>query len=282
MQAQIIKTHSLTILTYLALAALFVPTFYKLFSYGWRQADYSHGPLILGAFLWLLWREKKFISMPTDTKFHLSYLCVILFGLFCYVMGSIHKALLVESFSIIPIFIGTTGFLLGRQALAMVLFPAMFLVFLIPPPLFFIDMVTSPLKLIVAKTSEIFLHIAGYTINRNGVLLFIGDYTIVVGDACSGLRSLVSLLAVGALYAYLQNISNLKKAFLFLSIIPISIIANIIRLIVLALITYYYGESAGQGFFHNFSGLLLFIIAIGCLVLIDVFLNRKTVYADNR
>lgn len=134
---------------------------------------------------------------------------------------------------------------------------------------------TAPLQLMVSSATAFLLKSAGYLVSRDGVILHIGDYTIVVGEACSGMRSLVSLMSVGAVYAYLQNISNRKRTILFLSIIPISIIANIFRLIVLALITYHFGDAAGQGFFHEFSGFFLFIVALGSLVIVDILLDRK-------
>jgi exosortase len=168
-----------------------------------------------------------------------------------------------------------TGFLLGKEALLRFLFPAAFLLFLVPPPLFLIDLVTSPLKLFLAYVAERFLTFTGYAAGRSGTVLFIGDYSIVVGDACSGLRSLIALMAVGAVYAYLQKMPGWKRGALFLAVIPISVFANFIRLILLALITYYFGEAAGQGFFHYFSGLLLFSIALLSLVLVDVLLDQR-------
>lgn len=219
--------------------------------------------------------EESFFLTSADSKTHLFSFFILLFGLILYIFGSIHKTVMFESFSLIPVFMGTTGFLLGREALRYVLFPAAFLIFLVPPPLFFIDMLTSPLKMMAAAISESLLRLAGYTIGRNGVILFIGDYSIVVGDACSGIRSLISLMAVGALYAYLQKTSNPKKAVLFMSIIPIAIVANIIRLMLFALITYHFGEAAGQGFFHYFSGILIFLMSLLSLIIVDVFiLNR--------
>lgn len=275
---ELIKSRPLTIITYLVLTALFVPTFYKLYSYGWNNADYSHGPLILIAFFWLLWRKREEFTLPCEADINVLSLCSLLFGLFCYTVGSILSSMVLESFAMVPVLIGATGFLYGRQAVSSILFPALFLIFLVPPPGFVIDMITFPLKLGVAVVSVYILKAAGYLISRDGAIMYIGDYTIIVGDACSGMRSLVSLMAVGAFYGYLQTMSNFKRMTLFLSVIPIAIIANIIRLIVFALITYYFGEAAGQGFFHNFSGLLLFIIAMGCLVCIEVFLNRRTTY----
>lgn len=270
------ELHYLKAVTYLLLATIYIPTFYKLFSFGWRQADYSHGPLIFLVFLWLIWRKREVFSIPFDDRIQPFALSVLLFGLLLYIFGSIQRTIMLEAFSLIPVFIGATGFLLGREALRHVLFPAAFLIFLVPPPLFFIDMLTSPLKAMVASVSESLLRFAGYTVSRNGNICFIGDYSIIVGDACSGLRSLISLMAVGAIYAYLQKISNLKRFVLFLSIIPIAISANIIRFLLFALITYYFGEAAGQGFFHNFSGILLFVIALISLVILDALIDRRS------
>jgi exosortase len=259
---------------FILLASLYVPTFYRLFSYGWRQSDYTHGPLILLVFLWIIWQKRALFTLPADNGRQPWFVATLLFGLVLYVFGVICGVMMFEAGSLIPVLLGATGYLYGRAALLLLLFPAAFLIFLVPPPLFFIDFVTSPLKLLVAKATAPLLAIFGYPISRDGVILYIGDYSIIVGDACSGLRSLVSLMSVGALYAYMQKISKVKKGIIFLSIIPISVAGNILRLIILCLITYHFGDAAGQGFFHNFSGFFLFIVALGCLVIVDVILDR--------
>jgi exosortase len=268
------NVHPLTWVAYLAFCALFVPTFYKLFTYGWDYADYSHGPLILAAFFWLIWRERTFLSTVPDRQNSIFSLPLLFFGLLCYTGSAILGSMVSESFAMIPVFLGMTGLLLGKQAMKRMLFPACFLIFLVPPPGFFIDMITAPLQMLVTVASAGLLKFVGYTVHRDGVILHIADYTIIVGAPCSGLRSLISLMAVGALYTYLQKMSNIKRAILFCSILPITIFANIIRLVVLALITYYFGEAAGQGFFHDFSGFVLFIIAMISLVLFDALLDR--------
>ena len=280
MQASAVKldmqhnVSSFTAVVYIAFAALFIPTFYKLFTYGWRQADYSHGPLILLVFFWMLWEKRVTLSLPEANGLQPAYLALLLLGLLLYAFGSTSRVIMFESFSLIPILLGVSGFLCGKQAIKGLLFPAAFLIFLVPPPLFLIDYITSPLKTFVAAASTHILSGLGYPISRSGVYLYIGDYSIIVGDACSGLRSFVSLMTVGALYTYMQKISTAKKGLLFLSIIPISVFANIMRLILLCLITYHFGDAAGQGFFHNFSGFLLFIVALAGLVLIDALLDR--------
>ncbi|MCC6544220.1 MAG: exosortase [Nitrospirae bacterium] len=267
--------YSLKSVTYLLLTILYIPTFYKLSTGGWKLADYTQGPLILIAFLWLIWTKRAAFSLPSTNRIQPFSFCLLTIGLLLYAFGAVQKLLILEIFSLILVLIGTTGFLLGKDATKKILFPALFLIFLVPPPLFVIDMMTSPLKRMVAKATEIILSSAGYLISRNGVILFVGDYNIVVGDACSGLRSLISLMSVGAIYVYLTNSSALKRGLLFSSIIPIAIFANIIRLLLLALITYHFGEAAGQGFFHNFSGILVFVMSLIGLFLLDLLINRK-------
>lgn len=257
-----------------AVVALYVPTLYRLADYGWRQADYSHGWLIFGVFMWLLWKQRAVLRLPNDGILHPASLGLFVIGLLLYAFGSATRVMLIESFSAVPVFLGCSGFLFGRGALKALLFPAAFLLFLVPPPAFLIDMITSPLKVGVAAAAEKTLALAGYHISRAGVTLSIGDYSIVVGDACSGVRSMISLMAVGVLYAHLQPGGVGRKLLLSAAIIPIAICANIIRLIVLALVTFHFGEAAGQGFFHDFSGFVLFIIALGGLIGFDLLLDR--------
>ena len=248
----------------LSVAAIYVPTFRKLFSYGWRLADYSQGPLVLAAFLWLLWRQKEVFYDPVDDDAHPFFLALMACGLLIYLFGQAERALVIESLSMVPVFIGTAGLLFGGAA-RRVLFPALYLVFLVPPPAFMADMITSPLKKFSTAASVFILRSAGYAASRTGVLLRVGDYMIVVGRACSGMRSLVALMAAGALYAYLRKAPAPKKIFLFASVLPISIGANVARLVAMALLTYHFGEAAGRGLPHEFLGLVVFAAALACL-----------------
>ena len=266
----------LTAITCLAVAALFVPTFYKLFSFGWDNADYSHGPLVLGAFFWLLWRKRAALDPAADDDgFSILSLVLLLFGIACYAIGSMHGSMAIEAFSVVPVLIGAAGFLLGTRVMKELLFPACYLLFLVPPPLVLTDMLTSPLKMFVATTSAWLLKAAGYLVTRNGATILMDDYSIIVGDPCSGMRSLIALMSVGALYAYLLQTSNLKKWVLFCSTFPISVMANIVRLMMLCLITFYLGEAAAEGFLHKFSGFVLFAVSLTSLVLLDIVMHRR-------
>lgn len=264
----------LTIVTDVALVAVFIPTFYKLFAYGWKNADYSHGPLILAVFIWLLWKKRNVFAMQGSDAPQWGYLALFIVGLTLFAFGVTTRVMMFEAGALLPVLLGATGFLYGSKAFRMLLFPVTYLIFLVPPPLFLIDYITSPLKKLVSAVSVPVLSLLGYPASRNGVSLFVGDYSIIIGDACSGMRSLVSLLAIGALYVWPRKLSPARKTALLLTILPIAIAANIARLVLLALITYHIGDSAGQRFFHDYSGFFLFCFSLVALVVVDAVLSR--------
>src|SRR5262249_42837039 len=138
---------------------------------------------------------------------------------------------------------------------------------LVPLPGFIIDAVTAPLKSMVSQIVESTLYAVGYPVGRNGVVINIGPYQLLVADACSGLNSMFSLLALGMLYLYLIPAASIARSVLvFAGVLPIAFAVNVVRVILLALITFHMGDDAGQGFLHSFSGMALFAAALAMLV----------------
>jgi exosortase len=134
---------------------------------------------------------------------------------------------------------------------------------MVPLPGPVIDTLTSPLKQYVSIVVENILYYLNYPIARNGVVLSIGYYQLLVADACSGLNSMFSLSALGFLYLYLMQYRNwLRNGLILASILPIAFAANVVRVIIITLVTYYWGDEAGQGFIHGFAGIVLFIVAL--------------------
>jgi exosortase len=130
------------------------------------------------------------------------------------------------------------------------------------------------MKIIVSYAAEHVLHWLNYPVARSGVVLHVGQYQLLVADACAGLNSLFTLEAMGLLYMnVMRHASVARNAALATLIIPISMISNIIRVIVLALVTYYFGDEAGQGFVHDFSGILLFLTALALIICTDSLLG---------
>jgi exosortase len=119
------------------------------------------------------------------------------------------------------------------------------------------------------------LHLAGYPIARSGVVITVGHYQLLVADACSGLNSMFSLSALGVLFMYLTRRAGVAhNAIMLASILPIAFAANIVRVVALILITYHFGDAAGQGFLHGAAGILLLLVALGILLSLDAGLAK--------
>jgi len=260
----------------LGLAVMYVPTYVDLAHGLWQQEAYAHGPIILGVVAWLVWRQRAALaSGGTVRSAQLAGWAMLALGLVLYAVGRSQGIAVFEVGSHLPVLAGTVLLLLGWRALARLWFPLFFLVFLVPLPGFMIDVATAPLKNFVSHIVESMLYELGYPIARAGVILMIGQYQMLVTDACSGLNSLYSLAALGFLYLYLTGPGTpARSTVLLASIAPIALVANVVRVLTLTLITFYLGEEAGQSFLHGFAGMTLFAIALLLLLGLDALLQR--------
>lgn len=258
----------------ISLSILYIPTFMSLTDTVWKSGDQSQGPIILFLTVWLFWINKdKYAHLPPKSCY-LGWL-LIFFGLVSCFLGKVLDVWFFEIGSAIPLITGIV--LLDRSipGLKTLYFPILFILFLIPLPGFIVDAVTGGLKEYISKISEYALYVFDYPIARTGVTLTIGQYQLLVADACSGLNSMFSLFALGLFYLHTQNYKSKIYYIIFISaILPIAFAANIVRVIVLVLITYYFGDAAGQGFIHNAAGILLFVMALLFLYSLDVFLIK--------
>jgi exosortase B len=171
----------------------------------------------------------------------------------------------------------------GTSALKAMWFPLFFIFFMIPLPGFLIDAVTLPMKMAVSYVAEHVLFWVGYPIARAGVILHIGPYQLLVADACAGMHTLISLEALGLLYLNLVKHDSLfRNITLAILIIPISFTANVIRVMVLTLVTYHFGDEAGQGFIHGFAGMVLFMVALILIMGVDSILQYASSHWQGR
>jgi exosortase B len=256
------------------LLAMYVPTYYNLASTLWKTEEQAHGPLILIVVLYLIWRQRDHLLATAIKARPVLGSLILLFGLLLYVVGRSQDIFMFDIGSQIPVLIGILLITRGVPALKALWFPLFFIVFMIPLPSFIIDVVTGPLKQHVSELAETILYQVGYPIARNGVTLTIGQYQLLVADACSGLNSIFSLSALGLLYLYIsQHKSWLRNGIIIATIIPIAFSANVIRVIVITLVTYYFGDEAGQGFVHGFAGIVLFIVALTLIMGVDSLLQ---------
>ncbi|KAF0815388.1 hypothetical protein IGB42_00469 [Andreprevotia sp. IGB-42] len=252
------------------LAALLLPTLYDLGTGLWQSNEQGHGPLVLLVVLYLFWRQRG-ASPGRCSAWGWPLICA---GLLAYVLGRSQEIWLLEIGAFIPLLAGLLVLEGGWKLLRQHAFALGFIVFLIPLPGVLVDWLTTGLKGDVSALVEQILYTAGYPIARTGVMLSIGPYRLLVADACSGLNSLFSLLAMGSLYVYLvHHTSRLRSLLLCLLIAPLAFAANVVRVLILVLVTYYWGDAAGQGFIHQFAGIALFAVALGGLYLFDALLG---------
>ena len=257
------------------LLVLYIPTFYDLATTIWQEDDYAHGPIILAVIIWLIWdRRTALFTAPIRTA-PVPGFSLLVPGLVLYVVGRSVGISIFEIGALIPILPGVLLAMRGWPAVRAFWFMLLFTAYLVPLPGVFVDAVTGPLKNSVSAIAEQVLYAAGYPIARNGVMLSIGQYQLLVADACSGLNSMFSLSALGLLYLYLMRHNSwLHNGLILASILPIAFTANIARVLVLVLVTYYLGDAAGQGFLHSGAGMVLLLAALLMIMLLDAIFVR--------
>jgi exosortase B len=259
----------------LGVAALYLPSYWNAAQGLWQTDEFGHAPLILAVVVWLFWQSRQAVERaPTAPRSGWGWLLLAL-GLALYALGRTLGVSSIEFAS--QVFVAGAVLLLlkGTQALRMAWFPVFYLVFMVPLPGTVVDALTEPLKHWISIIVVDVLHAVGYPIGRSGVMLTVGRYELLVADACSGLNSMFSLAALGALFIYITGLkSRLHTALLVLAIVPIAFAANIVRVISLVLITYHFGDAAGQGFLHGAAGIVLMLVALLAFFALDACLSR--------
>jgi exosortase B len=259
----------------LGLCVLYVPTLADLFRTTWSREENVHGPIVLAISLWLIHRNWAAMEAVAQGRRGSPWgwvpVCV---ALLLYPLGRSQGIGVLEIGSVVWLLAGLILLLRGWAALKAQWFALFFMLFMVPLPPQVVDVVTMPMKMAVSYVAENVLYAVGYPIGRNGVVLQIGQYMLLVADACAGLQTLLTLEALGLLYLNLVRRDSLfRNVTLALLIVPISFTANVIRVIALSLITYHFGNEAGQGFLHGFAGMVLFLSALVLIIGFDNLLQ---------
>lgn len=238
-----------------------------------NDPNYSHGflvPLISAYFVWQSWAQIRNIKVRPS----LFGLLVVVGSLALLILGYVGTEYYTMRSSLVFLLAGVILFWCGWAILRALALPVGFLLFMVPLPYIVYDAVAFPLKLMVAKFSVFSLKMLGVVVWRDGNIIRFPQTVLEVADACSGLRSLMSLLALAVAYAFISQTSNLKRTVLVLSAIPIAIFTNMVRVIVTGILAQYYGAAAAEGFFHEFAGFVVFAVAMVLLFLFGMLLHR--------
>jgi exosortase B len=257
------------------IAVMYLPTYWWAANGIWQTDDHAHGAIILVVVFWLFWQSRDAILAVESKPLPLVGWPLFVLGLMVYMLGRSQTISILEIGSQVLVLSGAMLVLQGWPGIRAAWFPLLYIVFMIPLPGILVDSLTGPLKNWISVIAEHVLYAAGYPIARSGVVLTIGQYQLLVADACSGLHSMFSLSALGLLFMYINaRMSWLHNGVMLLSILPIAFVANIIRVILLILITYHLGDEAGQGFLHGGAGMVLLFASLLSLFLLDAILVR--------
>ncbi|WP_240731867.1 exosortase A [Geobacter sp. FeAm09] len=239
-----------------------------------RDDNYSHGflvPFIAGYFLWQRWPGFKDRHVSPNV-----------WGLGVLALGGAQLLvawLATEYFtmrsSLIIIVAGLVLFWFGRDILKWLALPLGYLIFMVPIPYIIYDMLAFPLKLFVTKVSVEFLRLVGVTVLREGNIIMFPTTTLEVADACSGIRSLMSLLALAVAYAFFVQTSNVRRWIIIVAAVPVAIATNALRVIVTGILAQWWGAKAAEGFFHEFAGMVVFLLAIVLLVAVGALVKGR-------
>jgi len=240
----------------------------------WKQDEnYSHGflvPLIAGYFLWQSWPELKDKAVaPSNWGF-----VVLVLGLLQLLVAWVGTEFFTMRSSLIVLIAALILLLFGWQMLKEMALPIGYLIFMVPIPYIIYDMVAFPLKLFVTKVSVWFLQLCGVIVMREGNIIMFPSTTLEVADACSGIRSILSLLALAVAYSFFIQIPAKFRVLIILMALPIAVFTNALRVIVTGFLAQWWGAKAAEGFFHEFAGLAVFALAMVLLVGLGVLLKK--------
>jgi exosortase B len=258
----------------LGLLITVLPTLYALATQSWTTESGVHGPLVLATAVWLIWRNWDSILAEAQPGSPWLAVPVLLAMAAAYIFGRAFNFLMIEVTALLFAMAAIAYAFVGHRVLLKLWFPLVYMLFLIPLPGWMMDTVTQPLKILVSDITTWLLSAFSYPITQVGVTIYIAQYQLLVEDACAGLNSLISLTAVGLFYIYLMHNASWRYSLLLLFLLlPIAIAANVVRVIILVLLTYYAGNEVAQGYLHDFAGIVTFTSALLLIFGIDRLLS---------
>jgi len=256
------------------LLMLAIPTFLSLGKQVWSTEAGAHAPIVIATGLWLLVQSDGGLR-PHGQANPLLWGLGLLLSLPPYIFGRAFDLISVETAGLYLAFVTIFYAACGWRAFRDNVFPLLYLGFIVPPPGWLIQSITQPLQNGISAFVTALLQYFDYPIVNEGISLYIGQYQLLVEDACAGMNSITGLIAISLFYIYIMHKASLRyAALLTLMIVPVAIFTNFVRVIVLVLITYYFGDAAAQGFLHVTAGLVLFMFAVLIIFALDWVLVR--------
>jgi exosortase A len=263
---------ALMALLFISFTVAFFPVWRMLVNAWYNSEDYSHGFFIVPICCFIIWQKKDKLAqleiIPSKRAF-----VWVLFSLLLYLIAHYGEIRTLASLSMILFLAGAIFYLYGYSMLRELLFPLCIMVFMIPVPSQIYANLTIPLQLFVSATSAWLASIINIPVYREGNIINLPGHTLQVVQACSGLRSMISLLTLSAVFGYLTLKSNTLRTILFFSGIPTAIIVNAIRVLAVVFAFYYLDYDLTRGNVHTIFGVVIFFLALGIIAMTRAVLS---------
>jgi exosortase len=267
------------LLVLVGLGSLTIPTLYSFYSLIWLHDQDTHAPIILAGILYALWQKRALFDFSASRAEQIAALGIAGLGLTIYILGRSQTFLQLEGLGLIVVTYGAVLLAGGARAIRNLAYVTLLLIFVVPVPGTLVDVILVPLKMWLANFIVDLLALFGYPIANHGVVISIGFDQLQVADACAGLRSILSLSAIGLLFIYFIKSSRWIVSLLLVLATPlIALFANFFRVIALVLVTYHLGANAGADF-HDYAAYIEVIVAVlavlACYSLLEVFIGAR-------
>ncbi len=243
----------------------------------WDDPNFSHGFLVPLFSAYLLWERRHTLRFFPSGSSAWPGLTLLVVALVILVFGKAGGEYFTMRLSLVLVLASFCYLISGLEGLKICLFPLAFMIFMIPIPYILYDSIAFPLKLVASRIGEFSLHAVGIPVFREGNIIHLSTLQLEVADACSGIRSLVSLTALATVSAYFFGLGMFRGAILFLSGVPVSVGTNSIRIFMTGIISNKYGPKFAHGFFHGVSGWLIFLLGLAIMVALGLILRRTGV-----
>lgn len=258
----------------LGLIAISFPTLRHIAVESWSTEQGSHSPLVLASGLWLLINLQLKLQVQHERPSTVWAMIAIIPMAAALLLFRAAAVIELEVYALYGLFIAVLYAFIGWHALKVLWFPLLYLAFAVPLPESLVAAITNPLKLWISDTAVSILYFAGYPVASSGVTIQIGQYQLLVAAACAGLNSLITLTALTLFYVYITHRANFRYLLaLAIAAVPIAIFSNLVRVLILVLLTHYAGEAAAQGFLHYFAGMTTFAVALMTIYSLDILIQ---------
>lgn len=255
---------------------VFSPIIPELYRVWLNHSNNSHGILVPFVSLYFIWQKRDELKKATISSSYLGAV-LLLASMAVYLLSLAGNVAFVSRLMMVVSLSGLVLYLFGKEIFYVISFPLLFLLFMVPVPDSFISIVSLPLQLFASNISSTIISAFSIPVYREGNMLYFVQTQLEVAEACSGIRSIVSLTMLSVIFIYLSRRGIGWKAVLGLSAIPIALVANIIRVTGTGILAHHFGDSVAKGFLHEFSGLAVFAFGFFVLYCEYSLLNKMKV-----